>query len=267
MPGATPMSRMSNPSTVDGEIATHFRWASRAARASALRNAEGWMNVVVAIEQLVAYWAPTARGLADARDRIRLIALNSSLAEDVPAKWRMHTPFSELYDHVRRGRNAAIHQGAAARRLTAHAVELALILEDAMAPSTDLVGDYMVRDPVRALPWQPVSFVRHQMLTNSFSYLPVYLEVKGEQRWWLISDGGLARYLRAQDRNGGDGRLRTTVAKAVSSDQLQVLPATCAKPTDAIVSVFTGESDLPVLVVKRGDPPELVGIVTPYDLL
>jgi hypothetical protein len=105
------------------------------------------------------------------------------------------------------------------------------------------------------------------MLTNSFSYLPVHLETKGERRWWLISDGGLARYLRAQNRNGGDGRLRTTVADAISSEQLQLLPAICAKPTDAVGTVFTGESDLPVLVVEGGDPPELVGILTPFDLL
>jgi hypothetical protein len=258
---------MTEPAALSPEVAAHFRVALREARASALRDAEGWMGVVVVLEQLAAYCAPRASNLASTLQRIRLIASRSSLAETVPTHWRtLHTPFSELFDHVRRGRNAAVHQGAAARRLTVHAIELALILEHAMAPSSDFVVDYMVRDPIRALDWQPVSFVRHQMLTNSFSYLPVYLELDGNKRWWLISDGALARYLRAQANGGGDARLRATVADAVRSKQLQVVPAKCVKPTDLSGSVFTGESDLPVLV-ESGSPSELVGILTPFDLL
>jgi hypothetical protein len=246
---------MTEPVALAPEVAAHFRVALREARASALRDAEGWMSVVVVLEQLVAYCAPKAPNLAGALERIRLIASRSSLAETVPTHWRtLHTPFSELFDHVRRGRNAAVHQGAAARRLTVHAVELALILEHAMAPSSDIVVDYMVRDPIRALDWQPVSFVRHQMLTNSFSYLPVQLELE------------LARYLRAQANGGGDARLRATVADAVRSKQLQVVPAKCVKPTDLASSLFTGDSDLPVLV-ESGTPPDLVGILTPFDLL
>jgi hypothetical protein len=252
------------PHQLEREVAAHFRSALREARASALRDAEGWMDVIMVLEHLVAHWAPTANGLAAARDPIARIAAQSSLAERVPAEWRtLHTPFTELFDHVRRGRNAAVHQGAAARRLTVQAVELALILEHAMAPSSDFVSDYMVREPTRAYPWQPVSFVRHQMLTNSFSYLPLHLEFKGERRWWLISDGALARYLRAA---AGDVRLRTTVAEAVASQQLQVLPAKRVKPTDSASAVFTGDSDLPVLV-ESGDPPDLIGILTPFDLL
>ena len=262
------MVSLTKADVLDPEIATHFRCAFRSARAAALRNAEGWMHIVVAIEQLAAYRAPKAKSLDAARTRIELIALKSSLAEDVPRKWRsLHTPFSELYNHVRRGRNAAVHQGAAARRLTGHAVELALILEHAMAPSTDLVSDYMVREPIRAQSWQPMSFIRRQMLTNSFSHLPVYLEIDAECGWWLISDGALARYLRSQRRNGCDGRLRATVAEAVASAQLHVVRATTVGPTESVATMFIGESDLPVLVEGGGDPPELVGILTPFDLL
>jgi hypothetical protein len=192
--------------------------------------------------------------------------MESPLAEVIPTQWRtLHTPFVELFDHVRRGRNAAVHQGAAARRLAIHSVELALILEHAMAPQTDLVCDYMVRDPLRAQPWQPMSFVRQQMLTNSFSYLPVSLEIDGDRQWWLISDGAVARYLRAQS-NGGDRRLRATVTAAVGSGELTVVRAKCVRPTESIDTVFGDDCDLPVLI-EDGDPPNLLGILTPFDLL
>lgn len=38
-----------------------------------------------------------------------------------------------LYDLVEQGRNEALHQGAFARHLAEHAIELALALEDALA--------------------------------------------------------------------------------------------------------------------------------------
>jgi hypothetical protein len=104
------------------------------------------------------------------------------------------------------------------------------------------------------------------MLTNSFSYLPVHLELDGERRWWLISDGALARYLGAQVNGGGDGRLRTPVEKAVQSKELKLIPARTVEPTDAASAVFAGSSDLPVLV-ESGIPRALVGILTPFDLL
>jgi hypothetical protein len=66
-----------------------------------------------------------------------------------------------------------LHQGAFARRLTGHAIELSLVLEDALRRSLDspVVGDYMVRGPICAEPWQPISFIRQRMLANSFSFL------------------------------------------------------------------------------------------------
>jgi hypothetical protein len=33
--------------------------------------------------------------------------------------------------------------------------------------------DFMVKDPVRASLWQPISSVRSSMLVNSFSFLPI----------------------------------------------------------------------------------------------
>ena len=99
-----------------------------------------------------------------------------------------------LYDLVKDARNDALHQGAFARHLTSHAIELALVLEDALRRRLDspVVGDYMVRNHVCAELWQPISFIRQQMLANSFSFLPV----KSSGRdWCLISDLDIATYL------------------------------------------------------------------------
>lgn len=255
---------------IDPSVAKHFRAAFRDARAAATRDAEGWMNVVVVLEQLAAHVAPGNRRLADAARAIAEVAEDSCLAERVPAKWRtLHTPFGELFNLVRRGRNSAVHEGAAARRLTTHAIELSLVLEHAMESPSELVCDYMLREPIRALAWQPVSFVRHQMLTNAFSYLPVHLTVDGQLGWWWISDAALARYLRGRGREGEEKRLRATVetaATAPATNRLQLVPARCVSADTPVRDVFPDESDLPVLVAD-GHSEDLVGIVTPFDLL
>ena len=54
------------------------------------------------------------------------------------------------------------------------------------------VSDFMVRDPVCAHLWQPISLIRQRMLTNSFSCLPVQNE---EEQWCLVSDLQIAMYL------------------------------------------------------------------------
>jgi hypothetical protein len=56
--------------------------------------------------------------------------------------------------------------------LTTHAFQVALILEDALMTDMKMVSQYMVRDVVCAQSWQPISFVRQQMLAYSYSYLP-----------------------------------------------------------------------------------------------
>src|SRR5439155_14524227 len=117
------------------------------------------------------------------------LAAVSPLFDSIPQRWRhLHTPFSVLYELVRRGRNAAMHEGASARHLTLHAIELALVLEDALMMGMDQIGDYMVRNPVYAALWQPLSFVRQEMLVNSFSYLPVAIEERSGKDWRLVSD-------------------------------------------------------------------------------
>jgi len=116
-------------------IAQHFRDQLRIARASAFRDAEGFQEILFVIERLGFMLTnnPDAHTLEKYKAKIQKLSKNSVLAEEIPASWRhLHTPMSELYEIVRIARNDAVHQGALARHLTTHAVELALVLEDAL---------------------------------------------------------------------------------------------------------------------------------------
>ena len=70
---------------------------------------------------------------------------------DVPSKVSdSHSQFIMKYEIVREARNAALHEGALARHLTVNAVELSLVLEEAIMSRCYRVGDFMVRNPMCA---------------------------------------------------------------------------------------------------------------------
>ena len=69
------------------------------------------------------------------------------------------------------------------------------------------IGDYMVRMPVSACTWHPLSFIRQTMLANSFSYLPVNNGTETEPDLRLISDCHLAAFLRTGKDLDRDRRL------------------------------------------------------------
>jgi hypothetical protein len=179
---------------LDREALISFRDQLRDARASALLNTESFQELLFVVERFgfLLTKNPKATGLGDYKDAVETFAVkHSALATEIMRAW--HTPFSDLYTLVSKARNDALHQGAFARNLTKHAVQLALILEDALMDSLLTVNDYMVRNPICAYHWQPISFVRQQLLENSFSYLPVFIN----DGWNLISDHSVALYLRS----------------------------------------------------------------------
>jgi predicted transcriptional regulator len=57
----------------------------------------------------------------------------------------------------------------------------------------DKVSHFMVRNPIIASLWQPISSIRQTMLANSFSYLPV---LKSDDQWRLVSDYQIVKFLR-----------------------------------------------------------------------
>jgi len=151
---------------MERQAALAFADQFRSAREAALRDAEAFDGIVYAMERLGSFLTRRTLDLGKYEDHLAKIAAKS---DDVPRLFRgALTPFSVLFDVVREARNDALHQGAFARHLTSHAIELALILEDALRSSeTPLVSDYMVRNPVCAELWQPLGLIRQQMLTAS----------------------------------------------------------------------------------------------------
>ena len=233
------------------------------ARENAFRDAESFEDIIHVIERLGCLLLGRIGDLGKYKANIKEVALASALAVEIPEKHgEVHTDFCRLYDIVTEGRNDALHQGAIARHLNNHAIELALILEDAlqMNGTTAKVSDFMVRNPVCAEMWQPISYVRQQMLVNSYSYLPV----KNEDVWYLLSDLDVATYLlnaaTPKERKEqlakplGETSIVHHVAQLISSDML-------------ISEAITKCTEVPLLVQRTGTTNDVIGILTAFDLL
>jgi hypothetical protein len=253
---------------MDPEATIFFRDQFRQARAAALQDAEGFQEILFALERLGSYLSGKTMTLDPYQKFIEALAKNSPLAEDISQEHpAYHSKFSTVYELARDARNDALHQGAFARHLTDHAIELALVLEDALMSDANSAAEFMVRDPVSAALWQPISFIRQQMLKNSFTYLPLWAEYKGVLGWWLVSDYHIAQYLRkALSKEDRKARLATRIQDAMDKE---------LKPdTVEICFIDTGVQEIlekcqakPVLVVDKEHPEQLIGIITPFDLL
>jgi len=204
------------------EAGWYFLDQLRAARAKVLSRAEAFHAVIHVLERLGSYLAPGQEGLNQYAPFLAGIASRSPLCHTVPGAWPgYHLSFCALLRHTRYARNAAVHEGAMARHLTAHTIELALVLEDALMENGDTAADFMVRTPVQAYPWQPLSFIRQTMLVNSFSYLPVLPKPDGD--WAFISDLAFANYLRVVSSNSERGRrLRERLDSALAGGALEL---------------------------------------------
>jgi len=245
------------------ETSVYFRNQFREARATALRDAEGFQEILFVLERFGVYLSGKVRNLGKYKTPISKVASESPLAEYVPTRHESwHLRFSDLYELVREARNDALHQGAFARHLTNNAIQLALVLEDALMNDSTSTADYMVREPVCASIWQPLSFIRQQMLVNSFTYLPV-LPTEGSTNWLFVADFHIAEYLRKGDRKD---RLAKTLKEAVD-DQLSLEQASTCYPSTPISDVLEISKGKPVIVVEEEHPKRLLGIVTPFDLL
>jgi hypothetical protein len=248
------------------EQALHFRDELRTARASAARDAENFQCIIVVFEKIGSFLAPDKRGLRQFFSQINQLAARSPLAEKVPqAVPHLHSTFSVKYDLVRKARNAALHEGSLARHLTVHATEISLILEEALMKESHRVGDFMVRNPVCASFWQPLSFIRQTMLVNSFSYLPVPPADSASNAWRFVSDFILAQYLRDTAKDPTN-RLLESLQQAVDSKKFQLLPAPTCKLAVDLESALRKSKGIPVLVLAP-DNNQLLGILTPFDIL
>ena len=232
---------------MDPSIARHFRDEFRQAREVAYGNAENFQDLLFSLERLGITLKKGGVGLKSYRKKICILAEESPLAKEIPRVHReWHVPFSELYDVVKDARNDALHQGAFARHLASHLTQLALVLEDALMVKSgaNKVVDYMVRSPVYATLWQPVSFIRQQMLVNSFTYLPF---LNADEKWALVSDYNVARYLRSRPNR------KELLAKTLDDAISDGLKTHLAKvryahvPIEKVLDFFDGK---PFLVVR-----------------
>jgi hypothetical protein len=141
---------------LNNKEAINLRDQLREARLKAQQDAEAFEEVLFVIERLGCYLREKQGDLGKYRPFIVELAAFSSLFCAVVGPGReFHTPFSQLYESVRNARNDHMHEGITARHATAHAVGLALVLEDALMTSYDDMGgwrvsDFMVRNVVCA---------------------------------------------------------------------------------------------------------------------
>ena len=255
------------------QTAIYFADQLRTARLAALAHAEAFDEIIHAVERLGSYIEGKQLSLGKYREALMCLAEKSALAEKIPNQFReLFTPFSELQESVRIARNDALHQGAFARHLTTHAINLAIVLEDALSHCMEpIVADFMVRNPVCAELWQPVGFIRQQMLANSYSYLPV-LEDGGhqpsEKEWSVVSDVAIARYLGPErDDTVRNGRLAKTLSHAREEALIDLTPAKTFEENTTIGVALNHLKAEYVLLVRGPNPGSLSGILTAFDLL
>lgn len=249
------------------EAELSFRDQLRDARLNAQADAEAFEEIVFVLERLGCCLRQEQGDLGKYKEFIVALSSRSPLFHSVPDTHReLHIPFPILYDRIRRARNESMHGGAAARYATAHAVELAVVLEDALMNGYDKVSDFMARNVICAEMWQPLSFLRQTLLASSFTCLPVTAVRDGNPRWELVSDKALAQYLRCGS-NGGllKDLLVQPLEEATRKGIMLPVARTCGA-TDQVRDVLAGWDGQPVLVLRQ-NKGELLGILSPYDLL
>jgi hypothetical protein len=239
----------------------------RSARAALLRDLEAYDELLFAVERLGATLYGRPESLNAYRDDLGVLAQRSSLAYELPLQHpSAHLAFDRLYEIVREARNDAMHHGVVARHLSCRSIELSLILEDALMNGQRCISDYMVRSPLCAEGWQPLSLLRQHMLQNSFSHLP-YQEGRGDALWWrLVSDVALAKALHGADGNGARKKLLgLSLEEAVRERILDLEKPVEASLTSAVTEVLARSNGRPILVLDSAK--QLLGIATPFDLL
>lgn len=243
----------------------YFRDMFRDARAAALADAEGFQEILFAVERLGSFLLRKQGDLGKYEGRILEFLEENEACVTEGLTNGLQSDTRTLYRLVREARNSALHQGAFARQLTTHAIQLAIAIESALTCRMSHIGDYAIHHPVCAAAWHPVSFVRQTMLASSFSCLPISTGDGSSRHWKLIVDVAVAAYLRKPGPSSMRARLRRTVGEVISSNEIELVdPFSCVPDTD-IHEALANCRGLPILVVTPAC--ELIGIATPFDLL
>lgn len=251
------------------DVRRKFRDLLKTARTAAQHDGENFDGILFALERLGYFLSnaaePNNHSLGRYRNDICALLKLRHGDQDASSWW---IPDDRLYDLVERGRNDALHLGAAARHLTTHAIDLSLRMEEVLVMKSIAVRDFMVAHPVCGELWQPLQFLRKTMIENSFSHLPV-CEGEGKDRvWWLVSDYSLARYLGRESFETRAKRLKDSLADAMKDAETKaqlLVKAKLIKPDASVADVLMSQH--PALVCEEEDPMRLLGIITAFDLL
>lgn len=246
-----------------------YRGQLHAARYAALADAEAFSDVCFALEALGLRLLGKQGDLNRYEKRIYEYAQKSPIFDRFAkeAQFQFKT-FDALYRIVRMARNDAIHIGAYARHATEAAIELCIVLEEGvMMGAKRTVGNMMVKSPITVEPWQPVAHARQLMLMHSFSFLPV----RFQERWWLVSELGLAKFLKVKSEIKFQ-RLGMTVEDAGKEMGLIPVPEeqllSALSPVEDILNNARAEAGPTLwLVVDRNRPDFLAGILSPFELM
>jgi hypothetical protein len=250
------------------EERTAFRAELRSARENCARDAEGYDQILFVIERLGSRLSGCTGTLGAYKFCLSELAKESDLlASSADPSGDGPPHFDSLFAVILEARNDALHQGSVARHLTSRAIELALILEDALASKTTRVEYLMVKDPVVANRWQTLGAIRQVMLANAFSYLPISLDGK---TWHLVSDHSIAKHLLSGGAEYRKAELARPIMEVLKSNRRILTKAqTIPKETNACDAVSKIKNGIPVLVMDSvgAGKPRLVGLVSPADLL
>jgi hypothetical protein len=97
---------------MDREVTLYFRAQLREARAVALKDAEGFQQVIFVVERIGVYLTGSIQGLGTYAEAVAENADRSPLAKEIPAQLpNWHATFATLYNLVQHARNDALHEG------------------------------------------------------------------------------------------------------------------------------------------------------------
>lgn len=98
---------------MDKKIALYFRGEFKKARDSALKDSEGYQQILFVLERMGSYLLKEKRNLGKYQCCISKLVKKCCPSFVEPSN-DYHISFDRLYDMVREGRNDALHQGAVA---------------------------------------------------------------------------------------------------------------------------------------------------------
>lgn len=246
----------------------YFKNQLRAARAIALKDAEAFGEIVFTVEQLGKFLCGVGynkSGLGAYCEKF-VNFIKKSQAE-------LENEFRTLYKLVKEGRNDAFHNGTRARHLTANAISLSIMIEDALMNNASdnascryKAKNIMVPNPLCAYVWQTVDMVRRDMLANAFTYLP-FAEVKNDKRTWrLISDYMLAHYL-SSDEEKRKAKLAKKLGDIIDIEDNKPPKAKTCSQDEPMSEINDFTDGRPVLVLGPEPDCDLLGIITAADVL